>query len=84
MDIIVALRRTTYGTEPSCCIVNRIEKAAPDPIRIKHITRSSKENLYEFKRVIELAFGNTKRQNLKDLGKTYVLGPGNFQIGNNV
>lgn len=61
---------------PVVCVVNRIEKAAPDPIRIKHITGSSKENLCEFKTVMELAFGNTKQQNLKDLSKAYILGSG--------
>lgn len=69
---------------PVVCVVNRIEKAAPDPIRIKHITGSSKENPCKFKVVMELTFGNTTRQNLKDLSKAYILGPGNFQIGNYV
>lgn len=34
--------------------------------------------------VMELAFSNTENQNLKDLNKGYVLGPGNFQIENDV
>lgn len=62
--------------------VNRTEKAAPDPIRIKNINRSSKENLCDFKMVVELAFSNTKQQNWIDFSKASVLGAGNFQIGN--
>lgn len=64
--------------------VNRIERACPDPVRIKHITSSSEETLYEFKMIIELAFGNTKQQNLKDLSKAYILGPGRVKTGNYV
>lgn len=62
--------------------MNRIEKAAPDPIRIKDINRSSKEKLCDFKMVVELAFGNTKQQNWIDFSKASILGAGNFQIGN--
>lgn len=67
---------------PVPCAVNRTEKAAPDPIRIKNINRSSKENLCDFKMVVELAFSNTKQQNWIDFSKASVLGAGNFQIGN--
>lgn len=64
--------------------VNRIERAGPDPVRIKQITSSSKETLCEFKMILELAFGNTKQQNLKDLSKAYILGPGRVKTGNYV
>lgn len=30
---------------PVFCVMDRIEKAAPDPIRIKHITGSFRKNL---------------------------------------
>lgn len=62
--------------------MNRIEKAAPDPIWIKNINRSSKENLRDFKGVVELAFGNPKQQNWIDFSKARIFGAGNFQIGN--
>jgi len=65
---------------PVACVVNRIEKAAPDPIRIKHLTGSSKESPCEFKIVVQLAFGNTNQQNLKDLRKGYIIERGNFHI----
>lgn len=62
--------------------MNRIEKATPDPIRSKDINRSSKENLHDFKMVMELAFGNTEQQNWIDFSKASIFGAGNFQIGN--
>lgn len=67
---------------PVLWTVTRIEKAAPDPIQIKDINRSSKENRCDFKLVMELAFGNSKQRNWIDFSKAGILGAGNFQTGN--
>lgn len=72
----------TNGIGYSYSLFKRIEKAVPDTIGTKDINRSSKENVCDFKMVVELAFSNTKNQNWIDFSKASILGAGNFQIGN--